>query len=88
MVLRETGQTRWALRGDVFSTEDRSVWTSSDFGEAGWSVTAGWQYEFEHGRRLAAEVLHVDSDRPLRSLWGITADHSQTQFQLSWRIAH
>lgn len=86
MLVREIEATTWSVRADLFETEDRSVWTPMDFGETGWAGTAAWRYRLESGQTLSAEAVHVDSDRPLRALWGIEQAHAQTQLQLSWRL--
>lgn len=87
MLVREDGPHIWTARAEVFDTEERSSGTSPDFSEEGWSVTGSWRFERENGQRFEAEIIHVQSDRPLRSMFGIALDHNQTQIQLSWRIS-
>ncbi len=85
MVVSEHGDHIFAARGDVFDVDDRSAALAHDFGERGWSAMASWRWARESHQTLTAELLHMDSDRALRSRWGIGSNHSQSLFQLAVR---
>jgi len=87
MAVRERGAHIWAVRAEAFETQDRSTRFADSFEEHGWSGAASWRYQVNPNTRLGAEVLHVNSDRPLRQRFGGTSHEAQTQLQISVRLS-
>lgn len=87
LLVREAGPHIVGLRADWFEVEDRSPGTPHDFGETGWAATAAYRFRLSDHQLIAAELLHTDSDRPQRQVFGHASHAAETQFQLSWRLS-
>ena len=87
LVGRSIGTGRVSARADWFETHDNSFQSADDNTEHGWSAMLAYKQPF--GRHLdgLAEVIHVDSNRPGRFLYGgIQAQQAQTLLQASLRF--
>jgi len=84
---RAIGQGRASARVDWFETHDNSYKFADDNDESGWSATLAYKRTFGRHVDGLAEVLHVESDRPGRALYGgIPAQQDQTLVQASLRL--
>jgi hypothetical protein len=82
-----TGAAHASVRVDWFDTTDNSYKSYDDNTEAGWSAMLALRYPLGLHADAVAELLHVESDRAGRSLYGgIPAQQSQTMLQASLRL--
>jgi hypothetical protein len=87
LVGRTIGGGKLSLRGDWFETRDNSRVVQDNNNEDGWAATIAYKHSFGAHVDALAEVLHVESDRPARTLLaGIAADQRQTIGQASLRL--
>jgi hypothetical protein len=86
LVSAPVGRHRFSVRYDWFQTEDHDVLNDFDpNNEDGSAWTACYAVEATRHIRLAAEVVHVESDRAMRPLLGSPFHLEETLFQVSWR---
>jgi len=76
---------RVAVRGDVFSTNETNTYGSL-MSEHGNALTLAVNYLPFDWARFTAEVVRVESTRPMRALDGDDPHAVETQFQLSVRL--
>jgi len=87
LVTRELGPGKLSVRGDWFETTDNSYVAYDNNNEDGWAAMLAYKAELTDFAALVVEVLHVNSDRPGRQLYGgIEADQHQTIGQMSLRF--
>jgi hypothetical protein len=87
LVGREIGGGKLSLRGDWFRTHDNSFVTADNNNEHGWAALIAYKHPIGDHVDALAELLHVDSERPGRALYGgIAAGQSQTIAQASLRL--
>jgi hypothetical protein len=86
LVSAPVGRHRFSARYDWFRTEEHDLLTDFDpNSEDGSAWTACYAFEATPHLRLAAEVVHVESDRAVRPLLGSPLRLEETLFQVSWR---
>jgi hypothetical protein len=87
LVGRQVGQTRVTARADWFQTQDNSYVAYDDNNEDGWAAMVAVRRPFGSHIDGLAEVLHVESDRAGRALYGgLPAQQDQTMVQASLRL--
>jgi hypothetical protein len=87
MASLEAGRHRLSVRFDDFSVTDRDRMQVEDpNGEEGQAWTAAWSLKTGDAHRLPVEVVHVDSDRPVRAALGLPVNEKETQAQASFRL--
>jgi hypothetical protein len=87
LIGHKLGNTQATARADWFETKDNSYQFADNNNEHGWAATFDLRRSF--GRHIDgfAEVIHVESNRAGRALYGaIPAQQSQTMVQLSMRL--
>jgi hypothetical protein len=83
---KELGDGKLTLRGDWFETTDNSFVESNNNNEDGWAATLAFKHPVTDFADGLVEVIHIESDRPGRALYGTwAAEQSQTMLQLSLR---
>ncbi|HZZ90306.1 MAG TPA: hypothetical protein VFE13_18400 [Caulobacteraceae bacterium] len=83
---QEVGDDTFTLRGDLFDAKDKTEAFGDDKNERGWAITAAWRRPLSRHIDLRVEALHVDSNRPARSLAGEPPGQAQTVLQSSLRF--
>lgn len=87
LLTRELGGGKLSARGDWFRTHDNSYVASDDNNEHGWSGMVAYKHPVTHFADWLVELLHVESDRPMRlANAGIAAQQNQTQLQTALRV--
>jgi hypothetical protein len=87
LVSRTLGVGKLTLRGDWFETRDKSFVDTANNDEHGWAAMAAYKRPLADFAEALVELIHVDSERPARALYGTwAADQSQTMLQLSLRL--
>lgn len=74
-------------RYDAFTTRDEASPTYGDNSENGWALTVDAKRRFNDHATGLVEVMHMQSDRPSRSLAGLAARQNQTVVQASARLS-
>ena len=88
LVSRELGSGKLTLRGDWFETGDNSFVSTANNNEQGWAAMAAYKHPLADHAEAVVELLHVESDRPGRLLYGaVAAEQAQTMFQASLRLS-
>lgn len=87
----EEGDWRVAARAELFGTDATNSMfgvetNNARFGEYGHAFTVAGSWLPENWLRLTAELLWIDSYRPMRALEGLDKSMSETQFQLASRV--
>jgi hypothetical protein len=81
------GRHRVSVRYDDFYVEDIDDFIAEDDnGETGHAWTAAYLLRIGEAHRLALEMVHVDSERPIRVALGLPAHQKETTFQASFRV--
>jgi len=81
------GRNRLTLRYDIFRVDDRDLFVAADNNnESGHAWTAAYIFSFNEKYRVAAELLHVNSNRPERLQIGLPEREDATTFQTSLRL--
>lgn len=85
---RDLAGGKLTVRGDWFETKDNSFVSSSNNNEDGWAAMAAYKHPITSWATGIVELLHVESDRPGRQLYGglASAQQSQTMLQASLRL--
>lgn len=87
LLSRELGGGKLTARGDWFRTHDNSFVASDNNNEHGWSGMLAYKHPLTHYATLIAELLHVESDRPMRlANAGLPPMQGQTQLQTALRV--
>jgi hypothetical protein len=87
LVGRDLAGGKLTLRGDWFETKDNSFVSSNNNNEDGWAAMAAYKHPIASFATGIVELLHVESDRPARLLYGgVAAQQSQTMLQASLRL--
>lgn len=87
MFSHEIGEGKLSLRGDWFETTDNSFVETNNNNEDGWAATAAYRRPLAEHVEGAVELLHIESERPGRALYGTWApEQSQTMLQFSLRL--
>jgi hypothetical protein len=87
MASLSSGRHRLSARFDDFSVTDRDELLAADPNdEDGRAWTAAYSFKTGDAHRLAVEVVHVDSDRPVRAALGLPVVEKETQAQASFRL--
>lgn len=87
LVSRELGGGKLSARGDWFRTHDNSYVASDDNNEHGWAGMLAYKHRLTRFADLVVELLHVESDRPVRvANAGIASQQTQTQLQSALRL--
>ena len=88
LVSRDIGDGRLTVRGDWFETTDNTYVAENNNNEEGWSAMAAYKHPVTDFADVVVELIHVDSDRPGRALYGNwAAQQSQTMFQTAVRLS-
>jgi hypothetical protein len=84
---QDVGKFHLTARGDWFETKDNSFQFADDNNEDGWAAMLAAKRSFGRHVDGLVEVLHVESDRAGRALYGgIPARQDQTMVQASLRL--
>jgi hypothetical protein len=84
---QQIGKSHATARLDWFETRDNSFQFADDNNEHGWSAMVAVKRSLGRHIDVLGEVIHVESNRAGRSLYGgIAAQQSQTMAQTSLRI--
>jgi hypothetical protein len=88
LLLSQTlGGGKLSARGDWFATHDNSFVASDDNNEHGWAGTLAYKHPLARFADLVVEVLHVESDRPMRlANAGMAPQQNQTRLQTALRL--
>src|SRR5690606_12727471 len=87
LVGQEVGTGTLTFRADWFETRDHSFVANDNNNEAGWSAAIAYKHPVRTDIDVLLEVLHVNSNRPARSLnAGIAPRQDQLTFQSSIRF--
>ncbi|HSG35682.1 MAG TPA: hypothetical protein VLA37_14210, partial [Sphingomonadaceae bacterium] len=87
MVGRDVGEGRVSVRGDWFETSDNTFVAANNNNEEGWAAMIAYRRPLTDFADALFELIHVDSDRPGRALYGVdAAQHAQTLFQTTLRL--
>ena len=87
LLSRELGGGKLSARGDWFETHDNSFVASDNNNEHGWSGMVAYKHPITRFADLFVELLHVESDRPMRlANAGIARRQNQTQLQTALRV--
>lgn len=87
LVGQEVGTGMLTVRADWFETRDNSFVANDNNNEAGWSAAIAYKHPVRTDIDALLEVLHVNSNRPARSLnAGIAPRQDQLTFQSSIRF--
>jgi len=87
LVSQDVGEGKITVRGDWFETTDNSFVATANNDEDGWAAMIAYKRPLADFAEAVAELIHVDSDRPSRELYGTwAAQQSQTMFQLALRL--
>ncbi|MBO0750124.1 MAG: hypothetical protein J2O44_06820, partial [Porphyrobacter sp.] len=87
LLSRELGGGKLTARGDWFRTHDNSYVASDDNNEHGWAGMLAYKHPLAHFADLIVELLHVESERPMRlANAGIAPEQNQTQLQTALRL--
>jgi hypothetical protein len=87
LVSRQVGRGKLTVRGDWFETVDNSFVATANNDEEGWAATLAYKHSFGEHVDVLGEVIHVESERPGRALYGgIAAEQAQTVAQASVRL--
>jgi hypothetical protein len=87
LISREVGEGKITVRGDWFETTDNSFVTTANNDEHGWAAMIAYKRPLAEFAEAVVELIHVDSERPSRALYGTwAAQQQQTMLQMSLRL--
>lgn len=87
LATRQLGPGRLTIRADYFRTDDDSFIAQDNNNEHGWAGMIAYLLPLGEKIELRAELLHIESSRPGRQLYGgLPMQQDQTQLQTSVRI--
>ena len=87
LIGRDIGAGRATARLDGFMIHDNSYQFADNNAEHGWAATLAYKRSFGRHIDAVAELLHVESDRPGRALYGaVPEQQAQTLAQASLRL--
>ncbi len=86
MLSHKVGRHRFSARYDDFRMIDLTLIERNNNNEDGHAWMLAYAVDTFEDQRFIVELLHVTSDRPERTDFGLPAKTDETQIQASYRI--